>query len=200
MEKPRQFLSSLTILTEFLKNIQQIGAVLPDSDAIVTAFCKSVPRDPKKVIVEYGPGTGTISRGIISRKHIDATLICFEKNLTLYKSLKDSIRGKNVFIINGDAFDSPTILAERFDLGANSIDCFISTLPNTFLDYNRLISDKVCPLLKKNGLFVTYQYVIAKVNSGALKPALMQYFAKIEKKNVLWNLPPATVYTCRNKK
>ena len=193
-------LSSFTILSEFLKNIQQIGAVLPDSDAVVTAFCDSVPSDPKRVIVEYGPGTGTISRGIINRKHMDATLICFEKNQTLYNSLRDSISDKNVFVVNGDAFDSPAILAERFNLDVNSVDCFISTLPNTFLDYNRLISDKVCPLLKKNGLFVTYQYVTAKVNSKALTPALTKYFGKVEKKNVLWNLPPATVYTCRNKK
>ena len=192
-------MGKFSIFREFLKNIHQIGAITPDSESIVSAFCDSVPSEAERVIVEYGPGTGTISREIISRKHNNATLICFEKNVTLYKALKDSIKEKNVFIVNEDAFDSPAVLAEQFNLNFKSVDCFISTLPNTFLDYNYLISDKVCPLLKDNGLFVTYQYIIAKVKFKTLKPALRMYFREVEKKRVVWNLPPATVYTCRNK-
>ena len=195
-----QFTPYISIFREFIKNIQQIGAVVPDSNAIVSAFCDSVPIDPAKVIVEYGPGTGTVSRGIISRKHSETTLICFEKNLVLYKLLKKSIDEKNVFLVNEDAFDSPAVLAEQFNLDYNSVDCFISTLPNTFLDYDHLIRDKICPLLKKNGLFVTYQYVTAKVKCRNLNPVLSRYFHLVGKKNIIWNFPPATVYTCQHKK
>ena len=200
MRKLSQFLPHVSIFREFLKNIQQTGAIAPDSEAVVTAFCNSVPCDPKRVIVEYGPGTGTISREIINRKHAETTLICFEKNIALYESLRRSISEKNVFLVNEDAFDSPTVLSERFNLDFNSVDCLISSLPNTFLDYNRLITDKIHPLLKENGFLVTYQYVTSKFKSRGLKRALGKCFQNIEKRNVLWNLPPATVYTCRNKR
>ena len=195
-----QFISYLSIFREFIKNIQQIGAIAPDSDAVVSEFCNSIPLAPAKVIVEYGPGTGTVSRGIIDRKHAEATLICFEKNPTLFRLLKNSIKGKNVFLVNEDAFDSPNVLAEQFNLSFNSVDCFISTLPNTFLNYDLLITEKICPYLKRNGLFVTYQYMTAKVKSRNLSPVLGEHFQKVKKKHVVWNLPPATVYTCRNKR
>jgi len=195
-----QFTPYVSIFREFIKNIQQIGAVAPDSSAVVNAFCNSVPKDPSRVIVEYGPGTGTISRGIISCKHSDTTLICFEKNLALYKLLKKSINGRNVFLVNEDAFDSPSVLEQQFNLNCNSVDCFISTLPNTFLDYDRLIRDKICPLLKEDGVFTTYQYVTAKIKSPNLNPVLGKYFHRVGKKNIIKNLPPATVYTCQNKK
>ena len=196
----RQFTPYVSIFREFMKNIQQIGAVAPDSRAVVAAFCNSVPKDPAKVIVEYGPGTGTVSRGIISRKHSETTLICFEKNLALFKSLKKSISEENVFLVNEDAFDSPSVLAKQFNLKYNSVDCIISTLPNTFLDYDRLIRDKICPSLKENGLFITYQYVTAKIKSPNLKPVLGRYFHLVGEKSIIRNLPPATVYTCQNKK
>ena len=196
----KNFGSYFSILGEFVKNVQQTGAIAPDSSAIVKAFCQSIPQHPSTVIVEYGPGTGTVSRGIINQKHSDSRLICFEKNPRLFRILENNMARENVFVVNDDAFNSPIILAEKFNLRLNSVDCFISTLPITFLNYDHLIRDKICPLLKEDGLFITYQYLTAKVKVPNFASKLEDYFEEVSTEMVLWNLPPATVYTSRMKK
>lgn len=196
------------ILTEFLHNFRQTGAVMGDSSATVNAFCDPIPFDSAKVIVEFGPGTGAITRELIRRKQPNTRLICFEKNPTLYESLVKTVSGENLFILNADVFSSPAILSEKFDLQLGQIDCIVSSLPGAFMDYEALLQDVVSPLLKnkannlhsEEGLFVTYQYLLSKLTGHNLASILDKYFQSITTKQVWSNLPPAIVLTGTKKK
>lgn len=179
-----------------------------DSSATVNAFCDPIPFDSAKVIVEFGPGTGAITRELIRRKHKNTQLICFEKNPTLYESLVKTVSGENLFILNADVFSSRAILSEKFDLQQGQIDCIVSSLPCAFMPCEELIEHVVTPLLKEKannvhsgeGLFVTYQYLLSRLTNHNLASILDKYFQSITTKQVWSNLPPAIILSCTKKK
>lgn len=194
------------MLKESFKHLRQTGTVMADSSVTVNAFCDPIPFDSAKVIVEFGPGTGAITRELIRRKQSETRLICFEKNPTLYQPLVETLEEENVFILNADVFNSPAILSERFNLQLGKVDCIISSLPCAFMPCEELIQHIVYPLLKGNdrdsapGLFMTYQYLQSRLIGHNFMPILDKYFQSVTAKRVWWNLPPALVFTCAKKK
>jgi phospholipid N-methyltransferase len=149
-----------------------------------------------KVIVEFGAASGAVTREIIRRKRPGTIFISFEKNPRLHGPLEASTKGENVFLVNEDAFDCRKVLADVFGILEKGVDCVVSTLPCSCLDFDGLVRHSVLPVLKDNGHFIQYMHTLTLLKGFNLKRFLGKHFTTLYSDFVLLNIPPALVYTC----
>jgi phospholipid N-methyltransferase len=187
----------LTFFKEYCRDLQGIGSVVPDSRVCLTNLLKGVPFDSANVILEYGGATGSMTREIIKRKEPATTFVCFEKNGRFFNRLKDTIQATNFYLVHDDALRSRQILASELGLTGGKVDCIVSTLPCSCLNFEDLIEQSVLPLLSDRGIFIQYMHLISLFKGFRLDRVLKKYFGRIESKLVFRNLPPVVIYTCR---
>lgn len=197
MKNKRKENRVFAFLNQSVRHFKEIGSVAPDSSACINSLVNSIPFDSAELILEYGSGSGAVSGEILKRKQPKSTLICFEKNKTFYDRLRKNITGRNVFIVNDDAFNSRNILSLRFGVQGGRVDCIISTLPWSSLKFEELLSNEILPLLKEGGIFIQYMHTLSVLKGIMLRPILKRYFSQIKLEFVFFNIPPALVYTCR---
>ena len=155
---------------------------------------KPIDYDSAKVIVEYGPGTGSFTREIIKRKKDDTILIGIEKNKEFYKILSNEFDGKgipNFYLINGNAENADKLLASY---GITKADYIVSGLPFTSLPKSQ--SERIFDVTKRiigDGRFVTFQY--SKVKRKFFEKHFD--FEDVIRENR--NIPPALVFVLKNK-
>jgi phospholipid N-methyltransferase len=187
-------------LREYCRNVREIGSVLPDSRACVNSLLRRVPFASAKVIVEFGSASGAVTREIIRRKHPATIFITFEKNPRLHGPLKANTSGENVFLVNEDAFNCRNVLADVCGVLQKGVDCIVSTLPCSSLDFDRLIRQSVLPILKDQGHFIQYMHTLSLLKGFSAKRLLRRYFTGLHSDFVLFNIPPALVYTCQRER
>lgn len=191
----RQPRAYLTFLKEYCRNYRQIGAIAPDSRPCVNAMFRYVPFRTANLILEFGAASGAVTRRILLRKRPDAVLVSFEKNPSFYRLLNKNVSGDNFFPVQEDVFDSARVLGQ-IGLSGFPVDCVISTLPCSFLDFEGLLEHAVLPLLAPGGVFVQYLYSLSTLRGYRLSPRLRNYFENIHSRFVLLNLPPVLIYSC----
>jgi phosphatidylethanolamine/phosphatidyl-N-methylethanolamine N-methyltransferase len=110
----------VTFLLEFLRDPLTVGAVAPSGTALAGAATATVPRTGSPVVVELGPGTGTIQRRLAGRsRHI-----AVEVNSRFARRL--AARHPGVDVVTTDAADLAAVLAQR---GLDRADVVVSGLP-----------------------------------------------------------------------
>lgn len=179
----------LLFFSAFLKHPKEIGSVVPSSRFLVKEILKDVNFKNAKYIVEYGSGTGRVTKDILKRARKDAKILCFEINSRLYNYLKKSIKDKRVIIINDSAENIKKHLKK---LSIPKIDYAISGLPFSNLSDSKKITiiRETKETLKNDGRFVTYQFF------KDFRKYLYHYFSNISTKFVTLNIPPCIVYIC----
>ena len=187
---------SLRFFREYCRNVKEIGSIVPDSRRCVNSLLRMAPFATAKVIVEFGSASGAVTREIIRRKRPATIFISFEKNPRLHGPLEASTRGENVFLVNEDAFKCRKVLADVFGILEKGVDCIVSTLPCSCLDFDGLLCESVLPVLKDNGHFIQYVHTLSLLKGFNLKRFLGKHFTSLHADFVLFNIPPALVYTC----
>lgn len=186
----------LAFFQEYLRNVREIGAIGPDSRNCVESLLRSVPFAAARVILEFGSASGAVTREIIRRKRRETLLICFEKNIAFYSRLAQDIAGENVVVLNRDVFGCGSLLRERFGLCSGDVDCIVSTLPCSSLEFVQLLEGTAMPLLSTSGVFIQYMHTLSAFKGFRLGPLLRLRFAAVHREFVLRNMPPALVYAC----
>ncbi|OGW27671.1 MAG: hypothetical protein A2X56_08200 [Nitrospirae bacterium GWC2_57_13] len=186
----------LAFFHEYLRNIREVGAIGPDSRDCVESLLRPVPFSSARVILEFGSASGAVTRELIRRKKRDTLLICFEKNAAFYGRLARDIAGENVFILNRDVFGCESFLRERFGLCSGDVDCIVSTLPCSSLEFVQLLEGTAMPLLSTSGVFIQYMHTLSALKGFRLGPLLRGRFTTVTSEFVFRNLPPALVYAC----
>ena len=187
----------LSFLKEYLKNNRETGSIVPDSAALVDALLEHAPFRSARVILEYGPASGAVTRQIIGRKAARTSLVCVEKNRRFYEELVNKVSGKDVFIVNDDALRWARHSAGSCGIRSGEVDCIISTLPCSSIDFEALLRASVLPLLRKGGVFIQYMHTVSFFKGFRLRPVLEKHFAAVSSRLVLANVPPTLVYTSR---
>lgn len=180
-------------LKEFFKEHKKIGAVRPSSKSLTKKMLENVDFDLSNTIVEFGPGTGVITRQIVLKMNPKATLYVFELHVPFFDSLKKEFEGlDNVKIINDSAVNVRKYLEEDHKEHA---DVIISSLPLT--NFEQKLTMRILKsaeiALKHEGLYIQFQYTL---NARKL---LNKIFSSISIQFTAINLPPAFVYTCKKK-
>ena len=87
-----------TFLTQFLRNYETTGSVIPSGRALGSALCRHVGhgRRPQKIL-EAGPGTGAVTGCIIDRMRQDDELWMVELNPTFAAHLRNAFSDKPAF-------------------------------------------------------------------------------------------------------
>ncbi len=99
-------------LSVFLQNWESVGSVTPSSTVLARHMADLVDFSQARCLVEFGPGTGVVTRELASRLAPDARLLVFEISETFVNHLRETIVDRRVHILH----DSAENLEELLDL------------------------------------------------------------------------------------
>ena len=180
---------ALLLLSNFIKNPKEIGAVAPSSKYLTKEITRRIDFKNSRNIVELGPGLGTFTKAILTKANPNAKVICFEVNKKFCGYIAKNFADERLIVINVSA-DRIGKNLENF--GMKKADCIVSGLPfKNFLETKkRKILWEVKNSLSDKGRFVLFQY------TNGLHRLLESYFSKVSRKFVPLNIPPTFVYVC----
>jgi phosphatidylethanolamine/phosphatidyl-N-methylethanolamine N-methyltransferase len=187
-------LRTLTFFKSFITKPGDVGAVLPSSDELADLVTDEGRIREANVVVEFGAGTGAITKWVLKKKRPDAAFFALEINPEFVSILRQ--RFPDVHILNDSAVNTRHYLAE---FGHNGCDVVVSGLPwSTFKDelQDELI-EAVRQSLKPGGCFVTYSYLTSRLTPGGMRFRKLMYekFRNVRRTRMVWmNVPPAFVY------
>jgi phosphatidylethanolamine/phosphatidyl-N-methylethanolamine N-methyltransferase len=187
-----------------LANFQTTASVAPSSPQLVSAMVEHVPDVAAPVVVEFGAGTGAMTRALLEQLPADGKLFVFEINPRFVKHLKEKFHDPRITLINASVENVDSELRSR---GVQRVDAVVSSLGLSFMSpqMRSTIFDRLMPFVYEKTVLTQYQYLVAmQVSEGRLRrmdvrPLLGKYFRSIQSKIVWFNLPPAYVFTCRLK-
>jgi len=166
-----------------------VAAVTPSSKSLVERTVKAMSLGKAKVIVEYGPARGVLTRRILEAMRPDAKLIAVEFNRKFFEDFSANVRDPRLIAIRGDVREIDSLLAAH---GVLKVDRVVSGVPLSFFSSSerRDLLAKTHALLTPAGRFVvTYQFAIHLV------PLLKDYFRKVDVEFEIRNIPPCFVFT-----
>lgn len=175
---------------EFIKD-KNVASAVPSFSFAVKHLCKNINFSTKKIIIEYGPGTGVFTKYLLKKLSSESKLIVIESNNNLANYLKE-IDDKRLIVVNDSVLNIKEILK---DIKIEKADYVISGIPFSFLDIiqrdNLLKNTK--KILDKNGKFFVYQV------KKSIENDLKNYFKIISKKFEIRNIPPLYIFECRKR-
>lgn len=185
-----------TFLTTAARNPSMIGAATPTSSAVAATVAQVVPTTGNPVVVELGPGTGSMSTGIRDRLPHGARHIGIELNEHLVTHLRTHKPWLEV--VHGDAGELRKVLG---DLQIDRVDAVVSSIPWSLLpdDTQDDILGQISEVLVPHGAFTAITYLTALYREGGKKfrQRLGMTFDEVLTHTTWLNFPPALHYLCR---
>ncbi|MCX7626294.1 MAG: methyltransferase domain-containing protein [Candidatus Sumerlaeaceae bacterium] len=205
----------LSFIRQTLKDYYHVGAIAPSSRALARALAKSLEERPPAGamhVLEVGPGTGALTRGILERLHAGDTLVLCEINPDFASQLAHKFSTDPEFTRWKNATEIICKPVEELAT-TRSFHHIVCGLPfNNFQpDTVRMIFAKFDALLQKDGTVNFFEYVAIRhlkrlVANRAERQRLESVEAILTKlianhqfrqQLVLWNLPPAWARSLR---
>ena len=188
--------AALRLFSQFLRSPRSVGTVLPSSRGLAKLMVEPANFARPSTIVEFGPGTGTITARIAERLRPHSRYIGIETNKKFFDDL--SICFPHFNFVNRSAAEIEAILES---LNIESVDTILSGIPWASLPARLQpeILDAAVRSLRPGGVFVTFAYVPGLLLPAAqtLRCQLKARFAKVQTSHVVWNnFPPAFTYVC----
>jgi phospholipid N-methyltransferase len=182
----------------FLRSPGQVGAVLPSSRHLARELVGDLSALRRgELVVEYGPGTGAITRRIAEVLPAGVRYLGIELEQTFVRKLEQHF--PTLDFHHGSVADVTRILGEA---GLGRPVRIVSGLP--FASLPRAVQDAVvggtAAVLREDGEFRTFQYVHAYRMQTArrFRDAMGKHFASYERSRpVVRNVPPAYVLVYR---
>ncbi len=169
----------IKFVSEFLRHPKQVGAVAESSQFLARKMVRQI--DGATNIIEFGPGTGPVTKEILRHLPKNGKLTCFEINPAFCEQLK-AIKDPRLKIINDDVRNCGRYVKQ--------FDCIISSLP--LASFDKSMKEEVLALSGKSKTYVQFQY------HPFLRSNLKRYFRDVKIKFVPLNIPPAFVYVSKN--
>jgi phosphatidylethanolamine/phosphatidyl-N-methylethanolamine N-methyltransferase len=185
-----------TFLATAVHNPRMVGAATPTSRFVAETAAQVVPTTGSPVVVELGPGTGSLSNGIHRRLPEDARHIGIELGEELVQHLRAHKPWMEV--VHGDAGDLLTLMDK---LDVSQVDAVISSIPWSLLDTNlqEHILGQVTEALAPHGAFTALTYMPAGRSAGGrrFRALLDTAFDEVLTPATWRNFPPILHYICR---
>lgn len=186
------FLSTASLLfaRNFLKHPKMLGSIIPSSRFLIRQLLGRVDWDSARVIVEYGPGVGSITAEVLRQMRPDATLVAIEMNGDFVEMLKTTYGDSRLHVVQGSAADVKTILG---GIGIAKADVVISGIPFSTLPPGVAgeIVRSTHQVLNRGGLFLVYQF------SSEVLRHLRKVFKEVVQEFEPLNILPARLFYCR---
>jgi phospholipid N-methyltransferase len=186
VSRPRRF---GLFAKNFIQHPTSLGTLFPSSRFLVRRALSDVDWDASRVIVEYGPGVGHFTQGILDRMRRDAQLIAIEINAEFVAFLRTYYPDRRLRVVEGSAAAVRPILERA---GCPQADCILAGIPfSTFpVELTREILLQTHAALSDGGTLVVYQV------SSAVLPHLRSIFRRVECRFEPLNLVPTRLYLC----
>ncbi|HUK01356.1 MAG TPA: rRNA adenine N-6-methyltransferase family protein [Steroidobacteraceae bacterium] len=179
----------LLFARNFLLHPVMLGSVIPSSRFLVNQVLSPIDWERAQVLVEYGPGVGTVTTEILKRMRPDARLIALETNREFVAFLRRSLPDPRLTVLQESAAEVPYVLQR---LGHAKASYIISGIPLGSMP-KLLQSDIVAKsraALAPEGAFLVYQF------TSRVLPALKRSFRDVRRGFEGRNLPPAQLFVC----
>jgi len=174
----------MTIIS-FIKTLTKdykVAAICRSSKFTARRIAKEV-KPQYKIIVEYGPGDGVVTKEILKVLSSDGQLVVIELNPDFIRELK-KIKDSRLKIISGDVAKISKKLK-----GFRQVDMIISSIPFTY--FNPRTREEIIfnsyNFLRPGGKILLYQYYLLML------PCLKKICGK---KNVRWHVEPRNIPPC----
>lgn len=173
----------------FLKYPSMLGSVIPSSRFLVKQLMMQIDWADARILVEFGPGVGTITREVLQRMRPDAVLLVIELNPEFVQFLQNSIRDPRLRVVHGSAAHVRRILSEH---GLPLADTIISSIPYSLLPevQRQEIVEESRDALQADGSLLVFQY------NRTLLPYLKSSFSSVKLNFQLLNILPALIFHC----
>jgi phospholipid N-methyltransferase len=183
---------AIVFARNFFKNPRMLGSLIPSSRFLVKQLLRDVDWSAVRVIVEYGPGVGTISGEILKRMRPDAHLVVFEVNDDFIRLLRGRYDDPRLHVVHRSAAAVAQVLAE---LGLGRADCVIAGIPFSIMteDDRRAVLRNTYEALRPGGSFLVYQF------SGRVRSDLEAIFGAVRQQFEPLNILPARLFHCVRK-
>lgn len=180
---------ALVFARNFFKNPKMLGSLIPSSRFLIKQLLRDVKWNDVRVIVEYGPGVGTISGEILKRMHPDAKLIVFEVNDDFVRVLKSRFHDPRLHVLHRSAAEVQGALRE---LGLPSADCAIAGIPFSIMkeEDRQAVLRNTYAALRPGGSFLVYQF------SSRVRADLEKIFGPVHSGFEPLNILPARLFHC----
>ena len=173
-------MNTLNFLKIALKD-HKVAAISESSSWAVHRVVELLPKDTRYA-VEYGPGTGVMTRRILRGLPEDGKLVAIELNKELFHAL-GKIKDLRFEPVLDDVLDWTK---RSSDEKADSVDAVISTIPFSFLNARErnILIERTFRMLRPGGRFITCQF------SLLVFPLIRRYFRKAKFSIEVRNFPP----------
>jgi phospholipid N-methyltransferase len=181
--------SALVFARNFFKNPRMLGSVIPSSRYLIHQLLRDVDWERARVIVELGPGVGTISREVLHRMRPDAVLLAFEINDDFVRHLKQNFHDPRLRVQHRSGADVNDALRE---LRLGKADYVIAGIPFSIMnDEDRTAVLRNChEALTEGGSMLVYQF------SAKVRADLEKLFGRVRRMFEPRNVLPAHVFKC----
>ncbi|MBI4086977.1 phospholipid methyltransferase [Candidatus Kaiserbacteria bacterium] len=178
----------MDFLIESFKHWPTIGAFAPCSSAVAEKMTRPVDFSRARVLVEFGGGTGAITKTILARMRPDAELVSFELLPAFVSALK-RIPDSRLTVVHDSAANLGAYLAAR---EIEKADAIISTLPVGTMNkaLRARIFEEVKGALGTGGRYVQIQYSLLSWKE------IKRNFPETSLDFTPRNFPPAFFYIC----
>lgn len=174
-------------IREFLHQPGLIGSAFPASRYLVDALLEPVDWANARIVVEYGPGTGPVSRAILARMPPDSRLVAIDVSRRFTRHLRQTIEDPRLLAVTASASSAASILDSH---GLGSADLIVTGIPFSTMspENGDRILDTSAHILQNDGLLLAYQM------RSIIAPMLARHFGQVRKSYVWRNLPPCHLY------
>lgn len=177
---------ALLFARQFLANPRGVGAVAPASPALVRCMLDGVDWGGVACAVEYGPGTGVVTRAMLARMASDARLLAFEINPDFARHLRATIADPRLTVLTASAADVTDHLAGGCDVAISSLP--LAVMPQAV---RAQVLAATADVLQPGAALIGYQYSPARL--AEVRRVFPDLSLRLEPRN----LPPAVVFTAR---
>jgi phospholipid N-methyltransferase len=178
-----------------LKNPGEIGQVIPSSRFLSERMVDELNLAQAGVVVEFGPGTGSVTRAVLNKLGPNTAFFAIESNSTMVSILRR--RFPMVEIVH-DSAEHVNLYLEKYNLG--EADYIISSLPFALIEprLRKKIIENSYKALRPGGAFVAYQYIHASLlkSGNVARRQINRTFRHVDSSLILRNFPPAFVLKC----
>lgn len=177
----------LVAAREFLREPSLVGSAFPASRHLVDALLDPVDWSNIRVVVEYGPGSGPLTRAMLDRMPRDSCLVAIDVSRHFTRHLRRTIQDTRLVPVTACAGSADAILA-RHRLGP--ADAIVTGIPFSTMSAQSAadILDVSARVLQDDGKLLAYQM------RAAVAPLLAQRFATVDTARVWRNIPPCHLY------
>ena len=178
-------------LRAFLDDPKGVAALTPTTRASIRRILSKAPVAEAKLVLEFGPGSGVVTRALLERMRPEARLVAIEANAELAAGLADRVADPRLTVVHDTAARVREILAAS-SLGA--ADCALSGIPFFWLDPAAALEIVTAThqALAAGGRFVSYQMFY--LPRRRLLDHLERRFRTVRSELDLRNFPPQKIY------